>query len=81
VATFNRGRLTLISSQVSHLSPALGGRWDRARRRDVAWSALATVDSGALISHRFPLDRAAEAYRLLEQGPQSGALQVLLVHE
>jgi 2-desacetyl-2-hydroxyethyl bacteriochlorophyllide A dehydrogenase len=78
---FHRGRLTLISSQVSHLSPALGGRWDRARRRDVAWSALGAVDSGALISHRFPLDRAAEAYRLLEQGPGSGVLQVLLVHE
>jgi 2-desacetyl-2-hydroxyethyl bacteriochlorophyllide A dehydrogenase len=78
---FHRGRLTLISSQVSHLSPALGGRWDRARRRDVAWAALARVDSAALISHRVPLGRAAEAYRLLEGGPGAGVLQVLLIHD
>jgi 2-desacetyl-2-hydroxyethyl bacteriochlorophyllide A dehydrogenase len=78
---FHRGRLTLISSQVSHLSPALGGRWDRSRRRDVAWSALARVDTSALISHRFPLDRAAEAYQLLDQGPGAGVLQVLLIHD
>jgi threonine dehydrogenase-like Zn-dependent dehydrogenase len=78
---FHRGRLTLISSQVSHLPPALGARWDRARRRDVAWAALARVDSAALISHRVPLGRAAEAYPLLQGGPGAGVLQVLLVHE
>ncbi len=78
---FHRGRLTLISSQVSHLAPALGGRWDRARRRDVAWAALGRLDTGALISHRFPLDRAAEAYRLLERGRGRAALQVLLIHD
>lgn len=77
---FHRGRLTLMSSQVSHLAPALGGRWDRARRREVAWAALGRVDAAALISHRFPLARAAEAYRLLDSGPGS-ALQVLLVHD
>jgi 2-desacetyl-2-hydroxyethyl bacteriochlorophyllide A dehydrogenase len=77
---FHRGRLTLISSQVSHLPPALGGRWDRTRRRDVAWSALARVDTGALISHRVPLARAAEAYHLLDGGA-AGVLQVLLTHE
>jgi 2-desacetyl-2-hydroxyethyl bacteriochlorophyllide A dehydrogenase len=78
---FHRGRLTLISSQVSHLPPALGARWDRARRRDVAWDALGRVDSGALISHRLPLDRAGEAYQLLDRGPGAGVLQVLLVHD
>jgi 2-desacetyl-2-hydroxyethyl bacteriochlorophyllide A dehydrogenase len=77
---FHRGRLTLVSSQVSHLAPALRGRWDRARRMRAAWAALAAVDGQALISHRFPLSRAADAYRLLDGDP-GGTLQVLLLHE
>jgi 2-desacetyl-2-hydroxyethyl bacteriochlorophyllide A dehydrogenase len=81
---FHRGRLTLISSQVSHLPPALGGRWDRARRRDVAWAALGRVDTGLLVSHRFPFGRAPEAYALLDGGaaPEGPpVLQVLLLHD
>jgi 2-desacetyl-2-hydroxyethyl bacteriochlorophyllide A dehydrogenase len=77
---FHRGRLTLASSQVSRLPPALAGRWDRARRADVAWSALARVDAAALVTHRFALGRAAEAYALLAGAP-SDALQVLLTYE
>jgi 2-desacetyl-2-hydroxyethyl bacteriochlorophyllide A dehydrogenase len=77
---FHRGRLTLVSSQVSHLAPALGARWDRARRTGAAWAALAGVDAAALISHRFPLARAADAYRLLDGGG-GPALQILLEHE
>jgi len=79
-AHFHRGRLTLVSSQVSRLAPALTGRWDRARRRQVAWEALARVDAAALITHRFALGRAAEAYGRLDAGPAE-ALQVLLTYE
>ncbi len=79
-AHFHRGRLTLLSSQVSHLAPALTGRWDRARRRAAAWEALARFDAAAVVTHRFALGRAAEAYALLDAGP-SEALQVLLTYE
>src|SRR6201999_4196138 len=68
-AHFHRGRLTIASSQVSHVAPALTGRWDRARRRAVAWDALARLDAAALITHRFALGRAAEAYARLDAGP------------
>jgi 2-desacetyl-2-hydroxyethyl bacteriochlorophyllide A dehydrogenase len=79
-AHFHRGRLTLASSQVSHLPPALAGRWDRARRRDVAWDALARLDAAALVTHRFALGRAAEAYARLDAAP-ADTLQVLLTYE
>jgi 2-desacetyl-2-hydroxyethyl bacteriochlorophyllide A dehydrogenase len=78
-AHFHRGRLTLVSSQVSRLAPALSGRWDRSRRRAVVWDALARVDVAALVTHRFPLGRAAEAYACLAAGPAE-ALQVLLTY-
>ena len=79
-AHFHRGRLTIVSSQVSRLPTALSGRWDRARRRRVAWDALARADAAALVSHRFALGRAAEAYARLDAGPAE-TLQVLLTYE
>jgi 2-desacetyl-2-hydroxyethyl bacteriochlorophyllide A dehydrogenase len=79
-AHFHRGRLTIASSQVSALPPSLAGRWDRARRREVVWDALARVDAAALVTHRFALGRAAEAYARLDAGAVE-ALQVLLTYE
>ena len=76
---FHRGRLTLRSSQVSRLDPALSGRWDRHRRMATAWRALRQLDARALISHRFPFARASDAYRLLDSGAAE-ALQVILVY-
>jgi threonine dehydrogenase-like Zn-dependent dehydrogenase len=77
---FHRGRLSVTSSQVSHLAPALSARWDRARRRDVAWRALARVDASALVTHRFALGSAALAYGRLDTGPAE-ATQILLTYE
>ena len=77
---FHRGRLRLISSQVSHIGSRLRGRWDRQRRMAVAWQALGQTDTRALISHRFAFAHAAAAYRLLDQGAPT-TLQVLLVHD
>jgi threonine dehydrogenase-like Zn-dependent dehydrogenase len=76
---FHRGRLTISSSQVSRLSPALSARWDRARRFGAAWRALAAIDTRALVTHRFPLAEAQQAYELLDRSPDR-ALQVLLLH-
>jgi 2-desacetyl-2-hydroxyethyl bacteriochlorophyllide A dehydrogenase len=79
-AHFHRGRLTVASSQVSHLAPGLTGRWDRARRAAATWDALARVDIASLVTHRFALGRADEAYALLDAGAPE-ALQVLLTYE
>ena len=77
---FHRGRITIASSQVSHIAPALSGRWDRARRREAAWDSLARTDTRPLVTHRFSIARAAEAFTLLDDGPTK-VLQVLLTYE
>lgn len=76
---FHRGRIAIISSQVSRIAPALSARWDRARRRDVAWDLLASADVGGLVTHRFPIDDAADAYARLDAGAE-GMLQVLFTY-
>jgi 2-desacetyl-2-hydroxyethyl bacteriochlorophyllide A dehydrogenase len=73
---FHRSRIKLISSQVSTISPELSGRWDKARRFDAAWTALERIQPEKWITHRFALDDAQEAYRLLDENPQD-AIQVI----
>lgn len=74
--SFHRSRIRLISSQVSTIAPELSGRWDKSRRFDVAWRALQRIRPEKWITHRFPLERAADAYRLLDENPQE-AIQVV----
>ena len=73
---FHRSRIKLISSQVSTIAPELSARWDKARRFDVAWKALERIQPGKWITHRFTIDEAAEAYRLLDESPQE-TIQVI----
>ena len=77
---FHRSRIRLQSSQVSTIDPAHTGRWDKERRLGVAWDALAAIDSDALLTHRVPVERAEEAYRLLDERPAE-AIGVLLTYE
>jgi 2-desacetyl-2-hydroxyethyl bacteriochlorophyllide A dehydrogenase len=76
---FHRRRLRLVSSQVSHIAPALSARWDRSRRFEAAWKALAEIDTLPLISHRFPFGDAQAAYELIDRHPER-VVQVLLDH-
>lgn len=77
---FHRGRVRLISSQVSTLTPALAGRWTKARRLEVAWRRLAALRPAQLITHRVPLEQAADAYRRIDAEPET-CLQVILIPE
>lgn len=77
---FHRGRVRLISSQVSTLTPALAGRWSKARRLDVAWRRIAALGPAQFITHRVPLAYAADAYRRIDVEPGS-CLQVILIPE
>ncbi len=77
---FHRGRLRLISSQVSHLPPALAGRWDRARRAATAWRVLAQADAGSFITDRVPLAEAPTIYQRLAQRDPS-VVQVVFRYE
>lgn len=76
---FHRGRTRLVSSQVSTIAPEHTGRWTKRRRLRTALRALARLPAERLVTHRFPIDRAAEAYALLDEHADR-TLQVLLVH-
>ena len=74
---FHRKRLTLKSSQVSNLDPSLTPRWTILRRRQLAVKYLSELFLNELISDVFPLDRAVDAYRLIDERPAE-VLQVIL---
>jgi 2-desacetyl-2-hydroxyethyl bacteriochlorophyllide A dehydrogenase len=74
---FHRRRLRLVSSQVGTIDAALQPRWNHRRRLDLAISLLDALAPEALITHRFPLDCAADAYRLVDEHPEDTAQVVL----
>jgi threonine dehydrogenase-like Zn-dependent dehydrogenase len=76
---FHRSRIKIISSQVSTVAPELSGRWDKGRRFRVAWDALKRIQPQKWITHRFPIENADEAYRLLDENPQE-TMQVVFEH-
>ena len=78
--SFHRSRIRLISSQVTTISPELTGRWDKARRFGTAWEMVNRVHPSRLVSHRFPVEEATDAYRLLDEEPEH-ALQVLFTYD
>ncbi len=76
---FHRSRIKMISSQVSSINPEFSGRWGKERRFQVAWDMIAQLDTAKLITHRFPLEKAEDAYRLLDQNPGE-AIQVVFTY-
>ena len=76
---FHRSRIRLIASQVSRINPELSGRFDKARIGDVAWRMIEAIRPARLITHRFPVEKAAEAYRLLDERPEE-ALQIVFTY-
>ena len=77
---FHRNRLQLIASQVSTIAPALSGRWSKPRRLDVAWELIARVRPSRLVTHRFGLEDAQQAYEQLAERPGE-TLQVLFTYD
>jgi len=77
---FHRSQMRLISSQVSHLAPSLRGRWNKKRRLQTALSMLEKHQPAKLITHRFPISQAAEAYRLLDQNAGE-VIQIVFSYE
>ena len=74
---FHRGRVRIRSSQVGQLDPSLAPRWDRDRRSAEVLDLLPRLPLDRLVSHRFSLEEAADAYRLLEERPEE-TVQVVL---
>lgn len=77
---FHRRRVRIVSSQVSTIDPSLTGRWSRERRLALARDLLAELELDALITHRFPLDAASQAYDLVARKPEE-TVQVLFTYE
>jgi len=76
---FHRSRVRLLSSQVSTISPALTGRWSRARRWEEAWRLLQELRPASLITHTLPLSQAPAAYDLLNRHADA-AIQVIFTY-
>jgi 2-desacetyl-2-hydroxyethyl bacteriochlorophyllide A dehydrogenase len=76
---FHRRRLRIVSSQVSTIDAALQPRWTHQRRLALARDLLPRLELSALISHRIPLARAAEAFALVDAHPDQ-TIQVVLTY-
>ena len=53
--------------------------WTPARRMQLAIILLEELEMAPLISHRFPLEEAADAYRLIDEHPDE-TIQVLFTY-
>jgi len=73
---FHRGRFRLRSSQVSTFPSALSGRWPRDRRSKAVWKLVDEMNLEPLISHHLPLEKGAEAFKLLES-PTPDLVQIV----
>ncbi|MDQ7784752.1 MAG: zinc-binding alcohol dehydrogenase [Desulfomonilaceae bacterium] len=76
---FHRSGIQIVSSQVSTLAAGLTRRWTKAGRLQVALAMIEEVRPESLITHRFHVTRAAEAYELVHSGPDR-AIQVMLTY-
>jgi 2-desacetyl-2-hydroxyethyl bacteriochlorophyllide A dehydrogenase len=76
---FHHNRVQLLASQIGSVPNRLRARWDVQRLQRTVLHSLAngSVDAASLVTHRYRLDDAAEAYRMLDADPSS-ALQVVL---
>ncbi len=66
---FHHKRITLQSSQILGINPALSNTWDMARRRQSAIELVSELNIEPLISHRFNFDDAPEALKIIDQDP------------
>ncbi len=74
---FHRRRLTIKSSQVSRVPPALSARWDKPRRLQTAMELCRELRPSKHITHRFALEDAQGAFELLDTRPEL-VLQIVL---
>lgn len=77
---YHRSHVRMRSSQVSRVDPDHAGRWDKDRRLAMVQRRLADVETDRLLTHEFPLERADEAYDLLDSSPEE-AICVLLTYD
>ena len=76
---FHRAHIRLVGTQVSALAAEWLGRWTKERRFDVAWEMIRRHRPERLITHHLPIDRAPDAYKMLEEDP-AAAVQIVFTY-
>lgn len=76
---FHHNRVQLIASQIGSVPNRLRARWDVPRLQRTIVDAIADgrLDTESLVTHRYALADAAQAYEMLDTDP-AAALQVVL---
>ncbi len=76
---FHHNRPQIVASQISGVNPSLDHRWsvERMERTVMELAARGDLDLATLVSHVFPMQACADAFRLLAERPQE-AVQVVL---
>ena len=76
---FHHNRVQIVCSQIGGVNPAYSQRWDHVRLHQTIMNLQATgrLRLRELITEVYPFERAAEAYRRLDQDPGS-AVQLVL---
>jgi len=77
---FHHNRPRIRSSQVAHVNPDLGPLWSVGRRLEFALKILPELGLGRYVTHRFPVEEAAEAYRAVDEG-REGLVQAVISYE
>ncbi|MEO3871775.1 zinc-binding alcohol dehydrogenase [Nonomuraea sp. B12E4] len=79
---FHHNQVQLVSSQIGGVASWLAHRWDveRLQRTFMRLVHEGQVEATALVSHVLPVERAAEAFDLLDQHP-SQVLQLVFTFE
>jgi len=73
----HRARQRIQFSQVSRIDASLAGRFDKSRRMQVALEWLQKLELTKFVTHRFPAERAAQAFEALLIPPE-GSLHIVL---
>ena len=66
---FHHNRVAVICSQISGVSPRVGHRWDlrRLERTALRLAVDERLDVQSLVTHRIPVEQAAEAFELVDR--------------
>ncbi len=79
-SAFHRSKIRMISSQVSSIHSRFSGRWNKKRRMAVALNMLSNIRPAKLITHRFPVHRAQDAFNLLENANED-TIQIVITYQ
>ena len=75
---FHRSDKQIQASQVSTITPALSGLWNKERRFALTWALVKSLQPSKLITKRLTLNEAQQAYELLDEG---GEIAICFVYQ